>query len=201
MNRFHWILLFLSTTEAYRSIGWMDRIVQPVCLDIGCGTGMSSHLLQQKNPEAVVIGIDHDEIVLRQGRQSFPHIGFYPMDAQDMRFDNEMFDLVQSHYVFSSMTPLMTQNTLHEIKRILRPKGVLQIMEYQKSFMQELFETPDRLHHFPSLNPCFDGDWLMEEVQTHGFMMVRSEFTKTSYKTLFQKKKNVMDPRVFKYPL
>jgi len=67
-------------------------------------------------------------------------------------------------------------------------------MDYRKSFLHELSEAQDERIH-----PCFDGDWLVEELQTHGFRMLRSELTMSSYKTVFQKKTNLMDSRFYQH--
>ena len=47
-----------------------------VIVDIGCGTGYSTYLLQQTLPNAKVIGMDLSPAALRLARKSFPNVEY-----------------------------------------------------------------------------------------------------------------------------
>ncbi len=49
-----------------KAMNWLKAQEKPLILDTGCGTGISSILLAQANPEKAVIGIDKSEVRLQK---------------------------------------------------------------------------------------------------------------------------------------
>lgn len=94
-------------------------------LDLGCGDGVLSHLLNSKG--AIVSGIDYSEIAIEFAKEKTKGstIDFTHGSAYDLPYDDNSFDIVVSSDVIEHL-----QNTsiyLSEIKRVVRPKGLVVI--------------------------------------------------------------------------
>lgn len=101
-------------------------------LEIGCGHGGISCYLASIGAKSVV-GVDVNEVNLRYGRElasfieneagrSLP-VEFQVMDAHDLRFAGEAFDLVIADNLFEHVDN--PQRVLSEAFRVLRPGGLL----------------------------------------------------------------------------
>lgn len=92
-------------------------------LDIGCGVGRVSHLLDEKGFD--VTGIDISEPFVENARSLFPDIEFRVADAIDTPFESESFDYaVFSFYGLDYVLPKSKRiAALREIYRVLKPGG------------------------------------------------------------------------------
>lgn len=94
-------------------------------LDVGCGSGRVSKLLDDRGFE--VVGIDVSESLVEQARSLFPELDFRVEDVRDAPFDAESFDyVVFSHFGLDYVLPKAEREAaLREIYRLLKPGGVL----------------------------------------------------------------------------
>lgn len=100
-------------------------------LDIGCGRGDISLFLARKTKK--VIGIDYSKDAIRlanKARRNSPKIiqertVFKQMDAEFMDFADNKFDIIISIDVFEHLTRSQLEKVMKNIKRILKPEGVL----------------------------------------------------------------------------
>lgn len=94
-------------------------------LDIGCGVGRVSHLLDDRGFD--VTGIDVSEPLIEEARSRFPEIEFHVCDIRDAPFDAGTFDyVVFSFYGLDYVLPKAERvRALREIYRLLKPSGIL----------------------------------------------------------------------------
>jgi SAM-dependent methyltransferase len=94
-------------------------------LDIGCGVGRVSTLLDQRGFD--VIGIDVSEPLVEKARSLFPDMEFRVEDVTDLSFDSKTFDYaVFSYYGLDYVLPESERvKALREIHRVLKPAGIL----------------------------------------------------------------------------
>jgi ubiquinone/menaquinone biosynthesis C-methylase UbiE len=89
-------------------------------LDVGCGTGYgTAYLAKTANS---VIGIDLSRAAIRLATQRYPAHLFRVMDAQQLSFPNESFDLIVSTENFEHLAD--QAHHLRELRRVLRPNGL-----------------------------------------------------------------------------
>jgi len=114
------------------------------CLDVGCGTGLVSHLLAAKvGKQGSVVGIDLSARMLDLARRNVhPNTTFMAMAAENMVFREHSFDLItygQSlHFLIDPFA------SLDEAVRLLRPGGRIAVSMQRRSLhteAQELFYT------------------------------------------------------------
>ena len=100
-------------------------------LDIGCGRGDISLYLAKKAQG--VTGIDysrHAIKIAKNAKKKFPRniqkkTKFYMMNAKRMAFQDNYFDAVFCIDVFEHLYPKELEAVLQEIKRVLKPNGLL----------------------------------------------------------------------------
>lgn len=93
-------------------------------LDVGCGSGMFSHLASQKG--LYVTGIDASEPLLVQARKRDQNIEFQTGEMESLAFDDNTFDIVSGFNSFQYAASI--SNALTEAKRVLKPGGLLIVM-------------------------------------------------------------------------
>src|SRR4051812_20547934 len=99
-------------------------------LEVGVGTGINASLY----PEAcVVTGIDLSEPMLEKARErvirkGLTNIRLLAMDAADLKFPDNSFDIVYAPYVISVVPDPV--GVVREMRRVCRPGGRLVILNH-----------------------------------------------------------------------
>jgi len=100
-------------------------------LDLGCGTGELSRLLARHFPAAEVVGVDFTAAMLGVARRRTgprrPSIAYGRATAMRLPFPDGAFDLVANAFLARNLVDL--EAALREMRRVLRPGGVLLILE------------------------------------------------------------------------
>ncbi len=93
---------------------------EEVVVDIGCGTGLSTLCILEKNPKRV-IGMDFSELMLHQARKRLPHIEFIVGDALHLsRIAPKANKIVGASFFYFTPQPAQL---LQEVSRALSPHG------------------------------------------------------------------------------
>lgn len=115
-------------------------------LDVGCGPGLLSMLLYDAGME--VVGIDYSEDMVRQATKNATDKGmgieFKRMDAQNMEFADESFDIMVSRDVLWNLPE--PDKAYREIVRILKPdgRGLIKDGNYYLGLSDERYDHRDR---------------------------------------------------------
>ena len=94
-------------------------------LEVGCGTGRNFPLYP---PGAWVVGMDPDASMLRAARRRAPGAYLVRARAEALPFRDDVFPVVVSSLVFCSVDD--PRAGLREVARVLRPGGVLRMLEH-----------------------------------------------------------------------
>lgn len=109
-------LLQAGRREAMRELQLRDGAE---VLEVGIGTGLTAPLYPD---DCHVTGIDSSEAMLREAAKhlaSRRHIELKKMDAHDLRFPSESFDVVYAAYVISVVTdPVAALREMHRVCRV-----------------------------------------------------------------------------------
>ncbi len=105
------------------AIKYLKKLIKtknPLILDLGCGTGISS---RQLITIGKIIGCDPDPIMIKAAkRHKSPHpIKYVLGKAEKLPFNDSRFDAVTA---FAAFHWFANKKALAEIKRVLKPKGV-----------------------------------------------------------------------------
>ncbi len=121
--------------EAIReSFGFIDKKNIKI-LDVACGTGdMIKNWIKfakRFNKNVEVKGLDPSREMLNIAKEKLPDIEFIQGFATEIPFENETFDIISISFGIRNV--LETQKAMDEFYRILKPKGILLILEFTKA--------------------------------------------------------------------
>jgi ubiquinone/menaquinone biosynthesis C-methylase UbiE len=103
-------------------------------LDVGCGTGTLCVSIQQLHPFVDVIGIDPDLRALERARRKAERSGvsvrFDQGFADALGYTGQAFDRVFSSMMLHHLPADEQPRMLHEVRRVLRPGGRLELLDF-----------------------------------------------------------------------
>jgi 2-polyprenyl-3-methyl-5-hydroxy-6-metoxy-1,4-benzoquinol methylase len=105
-------------------------------LDVGCGNGIYFEKIQQQKLELDYIGLDLLESMLQNHPLKHEGGKLTLSDAQDMPFEEDSFDLVMANHMLHHIEDM--DKAISEIRRILKPGGLLVIATNSMNTMPEL---------------------------------------------------------------
>jgi ubiquinone/menaquinone biosynthesis C-methylase UbiE len=111
-------------------------------IDVGCGDGFFTKLLAETQSE--VIGIDNSDAYLREARNNNGNIGnirFVNGDVSELPLDDRSVDIVWSAHSMHSYPDI--KKALQEFRRVLRPGGLLAVLESDNIHSVLLSWPPD----------------------------------------------------------
>ncbi|MBM3515035.1 MAG: class I SAM-dependent methyltransferase [Alphaproteobacteria bacterium] len=107
-------------------------------LDLGCTVGNNTLPHKHVFPDAALYAVDVATPCLRYAHARAESLGtavyFYQMDAEQMSFADESFDLVVSCILFHETSRTALANIYRECHRVLRPGGLMLHMETPRAF-------------------------------------------------------------------
>lgn len=140
-------------------------------LDVGCGTGSLAVLIKRLYPTVEVVGVDPDPKALARAERKAMRAGvsvrFDRGFADALPYDGGTFDRVFSSLMFHHIPGRDKEQSLREIRRVLRPGGRLEFLDitnpdsHSHSFL-------GRLIHSAQMKDNVDGR-ILQLMTTAGF--------------------------------
>lgn len=143
------------------------KMAPGVILDIGCGTGYCTSVLQKLYPDAYVMGFDVAYPMLKQA-EAVKHTaggnsGFFSADAHLIPVKSNQVDLVISNLVLQWCDP---KSVFSEIERVLKPGGLVMFTTFGPDTLSELREAWSRVDDHQHVHDFIDmhnlGDDLLQ---------------------------------------
>ncbi|ALF51667.1 hypothetical protein ACX27_00505 [Nostoc piscinale CENA21] len=112
-------------------------------LDLGCGSGLAYELISDfLDTNFNYTGVDISYNMLQQAQikySGFNNVDFYQINMEDLSyFNTNTFDAVISLYGSFSHS-LKYKQSINEIKRVLKPNGIIFIMVYSRFSLRNIF--------------------------------------------------------------
>ena len=92
-------------------------------LDAGCGTGRMAIELARRGIN--IVGVDLDEVMLKQARNKAPHLDWRLGDLSSLELDQTFDAIVMAGNVMIYVTPGTEAATVANLERHLKPGGLL----------------------------------------------------------------------------
>jgi len=156
----------------------------PMALDIGCGTGISTFELAKKcSRKGQFYGVDLSQQMIERAKKTatsfcFENCLFSQGDAEELDFSDSTFDLVTSCYTYHFLPDKL--KALSEMYRVLKPGGTLALLYHGKGHINEVLSI---FMHLEEKNPeYFEGvSWV--EVSENFISLERSHelFTEVGF--------------------
>ena len=93
-------------------------------LEVGCGDGYGSSLLAKTANEVTAVDLFPKNVTAAAERYAGPNLRFLQMNATELAFEDETFDLVVSFQVIEHIPQALLGRYVSEIRRVLKPGGV-----------------------------------------------------------------------------
>ena len=100
-------------------------------LDLATGTGDIISLIKDKYPNTDCTGIDPSIDMLRIARKKYKEIKFIESYAENLKYEDNYFDFVTIS--FGIRNTVSINDSLVEIRRVLKKNQLLLIMEFSKN--------------------------------------------------------------------
>ena len=156
-------------------------------LEVGCGIGNIVFELTKQGHD--IIGRDISSEAIAYGQKKYPDIKIEAQPAEELKFENETFDIVLSFDLFEHVVQI--DKHISEVSRVLSPGGYY-IFQTPNKYSNIIFETLQTRtlqwrHYHPSLH---SPGQLRRRLAGHGFdvrfvkMNPVNEFTMKKFKKL-----------------
>ena len=104
-------------------------------LDIGCGTGSLAVVIKRLHPDVDVVGLDPDPKALARARRKAERAGvtiqFDQGFSEGLPYPDTSFDRVFSSLMFHHLPRPDKERTLCEVRRVLKPRGSLHLLDFR----------------------------------------------------------------------
>lgn len=113
-------------------IAALPQLVEPLCVDLACGTGDIAFLLAEKYPQGRVLGVDLTEpmLALARARNRCPRVDFLREDMGATGLPEACADIITGSYAVRNAPDL--RQAFMEIGRILKPGGHVALLDFSK---------------------------------------------------------------------
>ena len=104
-------------------------------LDLCCGTGtLTTMLAGSVHSDCKIVGVDLSEGQIFQAvrKNHFSNLEFKVMDASNLNFANESFNIVLISAALHEMDKLLRSRVLQEVHRVLKKEGYLLIFDHHE---------------------------------------------------------------------
>lgn len=105
-------------------------------LEFGCGTASNLILASKKHALACFYGLDIDDKILKLAQnkiQSTDNIQLHLYKGLNFPYGENTFDKIFTSFVFHLLTKETKINTLHQMRRVLKPGGKIIIADWGKA--------------------------------------------------------------------
>jgi len=146
-------------------------------IEIGCGTGYFTKILSTKSEN--IISTDISEEMLNIAKENLKENEFLAMDCQNLKFNDGKFDTA-----FMGLVLLFAddpQKALKEIKRVLKPKGLLIIADPDISYLSTYGKLKFRIRalikyrRIPTTSHILNQKKILNMLDKTGFEIAKNE--------------------------
>lgn len=142
LERQHLLAEFLNPI----SLKALETITLPknaTILDIGCGLGDTTLMLNERFQGSTITGLDGDasliETAIEEKKLLCPNLDFVCGDALHLPFDDNSFDFVFCRYILHHIPDAVA--AIKEMKRVCKPGGIVFAQDPDANFFQSYPES------------------------------------------------------------
>ncbi|HOY23385.1 MAG TPA: malonyl-ACP O-methyltransferase BioC [Cellvibrio sp.] len=144
-----------------------------VVLDLGCGTGYFTPRLQSKYPQALVVGVDIAEGMLRFAREHHWLKNGLCADAEYLPFADQSVDIIYSNFALQWCANL--QHLLAELQRVLKPGGEIIFTTLGPATLRELRSAWEQVDALVHVNQFHEREQLEHHLQVNALQVIEFE--------------------------
>lgn len=158
----------LELEHLHRYLQACEIAAGKMVLDIACGEGYGSAMLAQKADKVFGVDISIETIQHAQRRYKSANLEYMAGSCAHIPLSDASVDMVVSFETIEHHE--QHEQMMQEIKRVLRPTGVL------------LISSPDKLHYAAAAGPDYINPYHIKELYQHEFkQLLGAYFKNTTY--------------------
>lgn len=115
-------------------------------LDVACGEGYGSNILSEVADIVVGMDINAETVQLANEKYGSTKLTYIVGSAEKLPFENESFDAIVSFETIEHISETAQENFLSEIKRVLRPNGLLVMSTPNKAIYTDAVNGKNPYH-------------------------------------------------------
>jgi len=135
----------LYKTHASRYEFAAGQCSDAVALDVACGSGYGSHILNTTGRARLVISVDISHEALLFAKSQYPNLFIVQASASALPFKSDSFDLIASFETIEHLDSTNQEKLLHQCQRVTRDGGMLVISTPNKRVYSFLAGNPFHL--------------------------------------------------------
>lgn len=150
-------------TRRVQAAGGAERVR---LLDVACGTGRTLHQIARAHPAMRLWGVDLSPAYVRTARRRLADVDEVALaveNAEQLPFADATFDVATSVYLFHELPRNARRNVVRELRRVVRPGGLVVLED-----SAQLAESPELetvLRAFPrDFHEPFYADYLEDDL-------------------------------------
>lgn len=158
---------FLCAEVRQRLLDRLDLVsIEPLhILDLGCGTGAATQMLNQRYPQAQVTGLDWSEKMLAIARAGGTSV--VCADSHELPCPDASFDLVVSNLMLPACSDY--ERIFCEVRRVLRTPGLFLFSTLGPDSLKEIRRAWAKVDRYPHVHDHDDMHLLGDAVVRAGF--------------------------------
>ncbi len=107
-----------------------NKVNNKIVLDAGCGTGKFLKIIEKRAKKYIGVDLSFNQLIKAQEKSSNENSIFIKSNLKDIMLEKNSVDLIISPWVLGTITELNERSKcLEELKRILKPKGKIYLIE------------------------------------------------------------------------
>ena len=158
---------FLEWEESYikKLLSFISK-PNPVILDVGCGDGRHTILIERNGGRA--IGIDLSKTMLEEAKSLYPDGDFRKMDMRKLRFNDNSFDGIWASGSIYHVTKSDAKKVIEEFRRVLKMDGTVAI-NFKLGSGEGVETNPKSYSGFPRYFAYYTENEMRELFSSSGF--------------------------------
>lgn len=140
---------FLFHAEHLKAYDFVVRFCKSKrVLDIGCLIGYGEKIIGPYAKEVIAVDIDYKALEFARKKCTSSNVKFIQADARRLPFSDNIFDVAVAFQFIEHIPPNEVSVCLHEVKRVIRNKGLLFISTPNRKFRLRMFQRPFNPEHY-----------------------------------------------------
>ncbi|MDP2720985.1 MAG: class I SAM-dependent methyltransferase [bacterium] len=143
-------------------------------LDLGCGSGIQSKVLQEAGLE--VVGVDFAEKMIEEAKKRVPNAEFLVMDILNLDFPPEHFDGIYARASLLHIPKNKIGQVLKDLHKILKRNGIIYVALKEGEGEREVVDEDLGASRFFAF---YKEDEIRELLEKMGFQIIETVYEKT----------------------
>jgi len=109
-------------------------------LDLGCGPGMTTKYLKEKNDQLEIEGTDVSPQMIKLAKKNNPEVKFKVMDCRDLDLVQKKYDGIICGFCIPYLSKMETEKLMRDVQSLLCPDGIFYISFIENDYSKSAYQ-------------------------------------------------------------